>query len=114
MLLGVPSKVLMSLALFHYVHSIALFYRWALSTLFVDVNDIMPENITAATDPILHVNLMPAYGLNVFSMLKHKTLVLTLDALNHIEDKLLKATRRLDKAEVCVKSKEKHHDTKIL
>jgi len=24
--------------------------------------DIMPRNITVATDSILHINLMPAYG----------------------------------------------------
>lgn len=49
----------------------------------------MPRNITAATDPIKHVNLMPAYGLNVYSMLKHDTLVLTRAALDHIESKLI-------------------------
>lgn len=49
----------------------------------------MPRNITAATDTIKHVNLMPAYGLNVYSMLKHDTLVLTRAALDHIETKLL-------------------------
>jgi large subunit ribosomal protein L4 len=39
---------------------------------------------------------MPVYGLNVTSMLKHKTLVMTLDAVNTIEQKLLFAVRRLD------------------
>lgn len=33
---------------------------------------------------------MPVYGLNVYSMLKHETLVLTVDAVNEIESKLLK------------------------
>ncbi len=61
---------------------------WALSTLFVDANNIFPENLTEATDAIDYVNLMPSFGLNVHSMLKHKTLVLTLAALNHIEDRL--------------------------
>lgn len=49
----------------------------------------MPRNITAATDTIKHVNLMPAYGLNVYSMLKHDTLVLTKSAVDVIEEKLL-------------------------
>lgn len=49
----------------------------------------MPRNITAATDTIKHVNLMPAYGLNVYSMLKHDTLVLTRAAVDLIESKLL-------------------------
>lgn len=51
--------------------------------------DIMPENITQAVDRIPHVNLMPAYGLNVYSMLKYDTLVLTTAAVDHIERKLL-------------------------
>ena len=39
---------------------------------------------------------MPVYGLNVTSILKHKTLVLTIDAVNDIEQKLLFALRRND------------------
>ena len=50
---------------------------WSSSVLFVDTDDIFPENITAAADKIPHINLMPVYGLNVNSMLKHQTLVLT-------------------------------------
>lgn len=49
----------------------------------------MPRNIVAATELIDHVNLMPVYGLNVYSMLKHETLVLTLSALYEVEDRLL-------------------------
>ena len=63
---------------------------WAMSTLFVDKPDIFPKNLTAATMDIMHVNMMPAYGLNVHDMLKHKTLVLTKSALEHIEEKLLR------------------------
>ncbi len=74
-------------------------FRWALSTLFVDADDIFPDNITEATDAIDYVNLMPSYGLNVHSMLMHKTLVLTLGALNHLEDRLLRALRRADKVQ---------------
>ena len=69
-----------------------------------DVSDIFPEDITAATEPIQHVNLMPCYGLNVHSILKHKTLVLTVDAVNYLEEKLLYAMRRTDYAEKSVKS----------
>lgn len=67
--------------------------NWGPSVLFVDRSDVMPRNITIATDSIPHVNLMPAYGLNVYSMLKHCTLVLTLDAVEHIEKKILEAMR---------------------
>lgn len=76
-----------------------------MSTLFVDTNDIMPENITEASEGIDYVNLVPAYGLNVHSMLKHNTLVLTVNALNHIEDKLLTALHRRDAAEVTEKAR---------
>lgn len=54
----------------------------------------MPRNITAATDQIKHVNLMPAYGLNVYSMLKHDTLVMTKAAAELVETKLLIAFHR--------------------
>ena len=69
---------------------------WEITTLFVDDTDIFPENITKATDDIFHMNLMPVYGLNVHSLLKHKTLVLTLPALEKLEEKLIFAHRRLD------------------
>ncbi|XP_033735362.1 39S ribosomal protein L4, mitochondrial-like isoform X2 [Pecten maximus] len=62
---------------------------WGFSCLFVDDNDMMPENISLAVDKIPNFNLMPVYGLNVFSMLKHETLVLTLAAVEKIEKKLL-------------------------
>ncbi|XP_012283826.1 39S ribosomal protein L4, mitochondrial [Orussus abietinus] len=70
--------------------------NWGPSVLFVDTDDIMAENITIATDQIKHVNLMPVYGLNVYSMLKHDTLVLTERAARHIEDKLLFHLNRSD------------------
>lgn len=36
-----------------------------------------------------HINIMPVYGLNVYSMLKHDTLVLTQAAAEKIEERLL-------------------------
>ncbi len=69
---------------------------WEITTLFVDAGDEFPPNITEATDGIFHMNMMPVYGLNVHSMLKHKTLVLTVPAVNLLEEKLLFAQRRLD------------------
>ena len=56
----------------------------------------MPENITLATDSVGHLSLMPVYGLNVFSMLKYETLVLTIAAVNKIEEKLLFHLHRHD------------------
>lgn len=70
--------------------------NWGPSVLFVDSYDIMPPNITLATDQIKHVNLMPVYGLNVYSMLKHNTLILTEKAARLIEEKLLYHLHRAD------------------
>jgi len=70
--------------------------NWGPSVLFVDSYDIMSANITLATDQIKHVNLMPVYGLNVYSMLKHNTLVLTQKAARLIEEKLLYHLHRAD------------------
>jgi large subunit ribosomal protein L4 len=77
---------------------------WAISTLFVGKDDMFPRNLTAATETIFHVNMMPVYGLNVYSMLKHKTLVLTIDAVMQIEEKLLFALNRTDRAQKCLAS----------
>ncbi|XP_046387480.1 39S ribosomal protein L4, mitochondrial [Ischnura elegans] len=70
--------------------------NWGPSVLIVDESDIMPRNIALATDDLGHINLMPVYGLNVYSMLKHDTLVLTLAAVNAIEEKLLESLHRND------------------
>lgn len=64
---------------------------WGLSVLFVDDTDVVPKNIALATDEIQPYNIMPAYGLNVISMLKHETLVMSLAALEKIEHKLVTA-----------------------
>lgn len=65
----------------------------------------MPRNITVATDSIKHMNLMPVYGLNVYSMLKHDTLVLTRAALDLIESKLLYHLHRNDPRSIMAKYK---------
>jgi len=70
--------------------------KWGPSVLLVDVDDIIPRNITIATDTIKHVNLMPVYGLNVYSMLKHDTLVLTVSAVKRIQERLLYHLHRMD------------------
>ncbi|NWV41045.1 RM04 protein, partial [Grantiella picta] len=48
-----------------------------------------PENISAAAEELKSINLIPALGLNVHSMLKHQTLVLTLAAVELLEQQLL-------------------------
>uniref|UniRef100_A0A9L0I4L5 Large ribosomal subunit protein uL4m n=1 Tax=Equus asinus TaxID=9793 RepID=A0A9L0I4L5_EQUAS len=49
----------------------------------------IPPSIVAATSGLKTFNLVPAIGLNVHSMLKHQTLVLTLRTVAFLEDKLL-------------------------
>jgi len=78
---------------------------WAPSVLMVDTQDIFPTNITAATEQIPHINLMPVYGLNVNSMIKHETLVITRRAVEDLTDKLLYALHSTDITEKVVKSK---------
>ncbi|EGI59197.1 PREDICTED: 39S ribosomal protein L4, mitochondrial [Acromyrmex echinatior] len=79
-----------------YVEQLIEERNWGPSILLVDSYDIMPTNITLATDKIKHVNIMPVYGLNVYSMLKHNTLVLTEKAARLIEEKLLYHLHRAD------------------
>ncbi|XP_031777477.1 39S ribosomal protein L4, mitochondrial [Nasonia vitripennis] len=83
-----------------YMLELAKERKWGPSILFIDNNDIVPQNIAIATNTINHMNLMPVYGLNVYSMLKHETLVLTESAVRLIEDKLL---FHLNKINVIVK-----------
>lgn len=69
---------------------------WGPSVLIVDDDDYSPRNITAATDSIPQVHICPVYGLNVYSMLKFHTLVLTVPAVKKIEEKLLFHMNRTD------------------
>ncbi|XP_026160002.1 large ribosomal subunit protein uL4m [Mastacembelus armatus] len=63
--------------------------HWGESVLIVDVGEELPENMLQATVDLKTVNIIPAIGLNVHSMLKHEALVLTLDTVRFLEDKLL-------------------------
>ena len=69
---------------------------WGSSCLIVDSNEIFPRNIALAADKVDYINLMPVYGLNCFSMLKHETLVLTVAAVEELEEKLLYQFERTD------------------
>lgn len=83
-----------------YLEELAEERLWGPSVLFVDDTDVAPENIAVAADQIKHMNIMPVYGLNVFSMLKHDTLVLTLAAVERIEKQLLFFMHRSDRAKL--------------
>ncbi|XP_014812117.1 PREDICTED: 39S ribosomal protein L4, mitochondrial, partial [Calidris pugnax] len=71
-----------------YLLDLARYRRWGRSVLIVDVNET-PENMEKAVTALKTINLIPALGLNVHSMLKHETLVLTLDTITFLEKKLL-------------------------
>ncbi|XP_032680424.1 39S ribosomal protein L4, mitochondrial [Odontomachus brunneus] len=92
-----------------YIEQLIQERNWGPSVLIVDSYDIMPENITLATDQIKHVNLMPVYGLNVYSMLKHSTLVLTEKAARLIEEKLLYQMNRPDSKRLSASFKLSQH-----
>lgn len=72
---------------------------WGPSVLIVDVDDYCPRNITAATDNIPQVHICPVYGLNVYSMLKYHTVVLTVPAIERIQEKILFHQHRTDAAD---------------
>ncbi|KAH7640222.1 mitochondrial ribosomal protein L4 [Dermatophagoides farinae] len=76
---------------------------WGPSVLFVDQIDVSQypmatsaQHFQQACESINHMNVMPVYGLNVYSMLKHETLVLTIDAIRTIEQRLLFNLNRID------------------
>lgn len=79
---------------------------WGPSVLIVDKRDLFPQNLTLACQQINHVNLMSTVGFNVLSMAKHETLVITLDALKEIEEKLLYQLVRVDLNETKPKYRE--------
>ncbi|XP_029016332.1 39S ribosomal protein L4, mitochondrial [Betta splendens] len=63
--------------------------HWGESVLIVDVGEEFPENILQATANLKTVNIIPAVGLNVHSMLKHEALLLTVESVRFLEEKLL-------------------------
>lgn len=71
-----------------YLQDLARYRHWGSSVLIVDVDE-MPENIEKAVAGLKTITLIPVVGLNVHSMLKHQTLVLTVAAVDFLEKKLL-------------------------
>ncbi|XP_073510203.1 large ribosomal subunit protein uL4m [Phyllobates terribilis] len=73
----------------HYLLDLIKRRHWGESVLIVDANEDMPENILSATFDSKKINLIPAIGINVYSMLKHDTVLLTIGAVDFLEEKLL-------------------------
>lgn len=63
--------------------------HWGQSVLLVDVGEEFPENILKATEELKSVSIIPAIGLNVHSILKYESLILTLETVRFLEEKLL-------------------------
>ena len=85
---------------------------WGPSVLFVDKMDLefapqctKAKHFFKATEDVNHINVISVYGLNVFSMLKHETLVLTVDAIKDLEEKLIFQLERVDLKNVIFKYK---------
>ncbi|MEQ1789833.1 MAG: 50S ribosomal protein L4 [Rickettsiales bacterium] len=55
--------------------------------LFIDGN-IVNENFAKAARNIIHVDVLPQQGANVYDILRHKQLILTKDAVKHLEERL--------------------------
>lgn len=73
----------------HHLLDLLKHRHWGDSLLIVDVCEEFPENILQATAGLKTVNAIPAIGLNVHSLLKHEAVVLTLDTVRFLEEKLL-------------------------
>lgn len=49
----------------------------------------MPSNLIESTNKIPSFNVIPLYGLNCFSIVKHESLVISRRALDALEQKIL-------------------------
>lgn len=56
--------------------------------LFIDGNTALNETFAKAARNIIHVDVLPGIGANVYDILRHKQLVLTKDAVKHLEERL--------------------------
>ncbi|XP_035672488.1 39S ribosomal protein L4, mitochondrial-like [Branchiostoma floridae] len=72
-----------------YLEDLVRYRNWGKSVLLVDMNEDIAENVCEASAQLNTINVMPLVGLNVYSMLKHDTLVLTLPCVQKLENKLL-------------------------
>lgn len=58
-----------------YIEQLITERNWGPSVLIVDSEDIMPINLTIATDTIPHVNLMPVYGTYLYISLHNASVM---------------------------------------
>ncbi|VDK36554.1 unnamed protein product [Gongylonema pulchrum] len=72
-----------------FMHDLADIRNWGYSVLFVHDSSEVPENLAQACEQIPSFNVMPVYGLNCFSLIKHDTVVFSLPALNLFQSRIL-------------------------
>ncbi|XP_071834238.1 large ribosomal subunit protein uL4m-like isoform X2 [Apostichopus japonicus] len=79
-----------------YLEDIAKERYWGESVLFVDDKPLeeMSENFMDAINKIKTYNIISTEGLNCYSLLKHETIVMTLDAVNFLELRLMFFTKQ--------------------
>jgi len=73
------------------LEALAVERGWGVSCLMINEDDRISPNLAVATSQLCNFNVMPVYGFNVYSALKHDTLVISLAALDVLESKLLTA-----------------------
>ncbi|KAI6241637.1 39S ribosomal protein L4, mitochondrial [Aphelenchoides fujianensis] len=64
--------------------------NWGYSVLFVDNSMDFAANLIDAAGPLESFNLLPMFGLNCYSIMKHDTLVLSRRCVDAIEETILK------------------------
>ncbi|VDM53931.1 unnamed protein product [Angiostrongylus costaricensis] len=68
--------------------------NWGYSVLFVNETDEIKGGLAAAIEQLPSFTAMPVYGLNCFSLMKYDTVVLSKNALDLLEQRLLKQLHR--------------------
>jgi len=63
--------------------------NWGNSVLFINKSDIAPRNIATICSQVPHFTVIPVYGVNVWSLIKYDTVIVTLEALDVLEEKLM-------------------------
>ncbi|CAI5450303.1 unnamed protein product [Caenorhabditis angaria] len=68
--------------------------NWGYSVLMIDDSDVISGGLAEAQEQLAWLNCMPVYGLNCYSIIKYDTVVLSKNALEKIEQRLLQHLHR--------------------
>uniref|UniRef100_A0A915E1R9 Large ribosomal subunit protein uL4m n=1 Tax=Ditylenchus dipsaci TaxID=166011 RepID=A0A915E1R9_9BILA len=80
----------------NYLQELADARNWGYSVLFVDTSaELVPQNLIKATEEVPSFNVMPLYGLNCYSIVKHETLVISRRALDALEERILEQLHKM-------------------